>query len=441
MEWTRNRETTEEEHIIYCLLGILGISMLTPYGEGKEKASRRLHMEIEVEAGSRAPSIIPFSRNDHFVGQGSQLAELEAKLFEDKNITTLVIVGPGGTGKSQLALELAYKTRENKTNCSIFWVDASDLDSLYQSYARIAQKLNIPGWDDENIDIKQLVKLHLSKKGARQCLLMLDNITLESNELSAARTANLVDYLPRSELCYIVFTTTHSDTAKCLASGYIMELHEMAPDTALRMLENHLNAPVLSEQQEAKLMLKELSYLPLAIVQAAAYINTENITLQKYRSQLAKQKKASLGYDTQGPVATTLLIFMDQIHHSNALAVDYLFLAACVNRKDITLDFLEASSPREKEDAIKVLSRYALVARRPAESALDLHQLVHRALREWLRKQARLDQCTRVAIKQLLRVFPDRDHGNRSKWRRLLPHAKYVLSHGVLNKRTRAGWT
>jgi hypothetical protein len=26
-------------------------------------------------------------------------------------------------------------------------------------------------------------------------------------------------------------------------------------------------------------------------------------------------------------------------------------------------------------------------------------------------------------------VFPDNDHGNRSKWRRLLPHAQYILSH------------
>jgi hypothetical protein len=28
-------------------------------------------------------------------------------------------------------------------------------------------------------------------------------------------------------------------------------------------------------------------------------------------------------------------------------------------------------------------------------------------------------------------VFPDDDHGNRSKWRRLLPHAQYALSHSL----------
>ncbi|KAF2842629.1 HET-domain-containing protein [Patellaria atrata CBS 101060] len=448
MEWARNRETTEEEDNIYCLLGILDVSMPTSYGEGKENALRRLQME--VEAADSAPTIIPFSRNDHFVGRESQLAELEAKLLGDKQTTTLAIVGPGGIGKSQLALELAYKIRQKNKNYSVFWINASDIDSLYQSYTSIAQKLDIPGWDDEKVDIRQLVKFHLSRKDARQCLLIFDNtenITLKSSGFSTARAANLIDYLPQSELCSIIFTTTNSDTAKSLASQNIVKLGEMAPDMAQRTLENYLNTPVLrSEQQEAKLLLQDLLYLPLAIVQAAAYINTRNVTLQMYRSQLVRRKKEALERDSElskdklqeygikSPIAITLLVSMDQIHRSDTLAADYLFLAACVDRKDIPLDFLEASSPREREDAIKVLSSYALIVRRPAESALDLHQLVHRALREWLRKLERLDQWTRNAITRLLRVFPDPDHGNRSKWRRLLPHAKYALSHSLVEQ-------
>ncbi|KAF2834451.1 kinesin light chain 3 [Patellaria atrata CBS 101060] len=448
MGWAKNRETTEEEDNIYCLLGILDIRMPTSYGEGKEKALRRLQME--VEAATSAPSIIPFSRNDHFVGRESQLAELEAKLLRDKQTTILAIVGPRGIGKSQLALELAYRIRQRNKNYSIFWVDASDIDSLYQSYVSIAQKLDVPGWDDENADIKQLVKFQLSKKSARQYLLIFDNmenITQGSGGFSTARATDLIDYLPQSELCSIIFTTINSDTAKSLSSQNIVELGEMTPDTAQRMLENYLNTPVLrSEREEAKLLLQELLYLPLAIVQAVAYMNTRNITLQKYRSQLVRRKKETLEYDSElskdklqeygikSSIATTLLISMDQIRRSDTLAADYLFLAACVDRKDIPLDFLEASSPREREDAIKVLSSYSLIIRRPAESALDLHQLVHRALREWLRKQEKLDQWTQNAIKQLLRVFPDPAHGNRSKWRRLLPHVKYALSHSLVEQ-------
>jgi MoxR-like ATPase len=79
---------------------------------------------------------------------------------------------------------------------------------------------------------------------------------------------------------------------------------------------------------------------------------------------------------------------MDQITHSDASAADYLSLAACVGRKDISLDLLEAASPQIREDAMKVLDKYALVTRRPAESALDVHRLLHQALRERLQVPA-----------------------------------------------------
>ncbi|KAI1676084.1 hypothetical protein KJE20_14341, partial [Pyrenophora tritici-repentis] len=96
MRWAENRGTTEDEDIIYCLLGVLDVSMPTTYGEGKESALRRL--DAEVEGAGSAPSIIPFSRNQSFVGRELQLAELEAKLFSNtQTTTTLAIVGPGGT--------------------------------------------------------------------------------------------------------------------------------------------------------------------------------------------------------------------------------------------------------------------------------------------------------------------------------------------------------
>jgi polynucleotide 5'-kinase involved in rRNA processing len=92
--------------------------MPTSYSERRESASRRL--QAEIEAANSAPSIIPFLQNDRFVGRELQLAELEAKLFSDKQSTMLAIVGPYRTGKSQLALELAHRTRQNNKKCSVF---------------------------------------------------------------------------------------------------------------------------------------------------------------------------------------------------------------------------------------------------------------------------------------------------------------------------------
>jgi hypothetical protein len=91
---------------VYCLLGLLGVSIPTTYGEGKESALRRL--QAEVKGAGSALLIIPFLQNESFVGRKAQVADLEAKLFSDKHATTtLAIVGPGSTGKSQLAFKVA----------------------------------------------------------------------------------------------------------------------------------------------------------------------------------------------------------------------------------------------------------------------------------------------------------------------------------------------
>jgi tetratricopeptide (TPR) repeat protein len=444
--WAENRVTTEEEDIIYCLLGVLGVSMSTTYGEGKESALSRL--QAEVEAAGSAPSIIPFSRNESFVGRELQLAEVEAKLFSNSQTTSaLAILGPGGTGKSQLALEVAHRTRQNNKECLVFWIDASDKDSLYQSYASVAKKLSVPSWDGERADMKRMIQRCVVQMSAQQCLLIFDNAEdtiLGSRGSSITEAADLVECMPQSKLCSAIFTTTNRDTAQALAPRNVVALQDLTADPALRMLQNHLIRPLSgAEQHEAKDLLRELSYLPIAVVQAAACMTASSMTVQEYRVQLDEHKELALGYSSGpseekersagviNPVATTLSVSMDQITRSDPSVADYLSLAACVNRKDILVDLLEAASPQIREDAIKVLDKYALITRRPAESALDVHRLVHRALRARLQVQGLLQHWTQHTITQLLQLFPDNDDINRSKWRRLLPHAQYTLSHSL----------
>lgn len=444
IRWAEKRTTSEEEDIVYCLLGLVDISMPITYGEGQESARRRL--EAEMDANGSAPSIIPFSQNESFVSRESQLVELEAKLFSNVlTTTTLAIVGPGGTGKSQLALEVAYRTKQKNRHCAVFWIDATDRDSLYQSYASIAQKLSIAGCNHDQADLKQIIQRCVAAISARQCLLIYDNVegtNLQSSGSSTTQPADLADFLPHSKLCSVIFTTTENNTAEALAPQNVMALHELTPDTALRMLQNCLTTPPSdAEQQVAMHLLQELSYLPLAIVQAAAHMNASSLTVQQYQVQLVKHKEAALKHSDdlcedeqresglRKTVAATLSLSMSSVRHSNAVAADYLFIAACVDRKDISLDLLEATSPKAREDAVRLLDKYALVTRRPAESAFDIHRLVHQALRKHLQVQGQLRQWTQRTNRQLLLVYPDHNHSNRSKWRRLLPHAQYALSY------------
>jgi len=235
-------------------------------------------------------------RNYYFVGYESQLNELKAKLFQEKGTTIIAITGAGGTGKSQLALELAYLTKDTYDNCSVFWIDASDTDSLDQSYRTVAQKLRIPNWDNGDIDVKLLVKDYLSR-GSNKWLLVYDNVEdigLRPARSSLTLPANLVRYLPQSHSGSIVITTTNSDTAKTLAEQNIVQIEKMTPSTGQKLLENYLGVPVpTSERQGMKLLLEKLSYLPLAIVQAAAYIKRNNITLKDYWALLVEARNRS----------------------------------------------------------------------------------------------------------------------------------------------------
>ncbi|MCJ1424858.1 hypothetical protein MMC29_002746 [Sticta canariensis] len=80
-----------------------------------------------------------------FVGRTSQLGELEAKLFPKNQCTKFAIIGLGGIGKTQIALELAYRMRDNYSEGSIFWMPATNPESLQQAYLKLARQLRIPG--------------------------------------------------------------------------------------------------------------------------------------------------------------------------------------------------------------------------------------------------------------------------------------------------------
>ena len=44
--WAEHRNTSVEEDKVYCLIGIFNVSMALIYGEGRDKAFRRLEEEI-----------------------------------------------------------------------------------------------------------------------------------------------------------------------------------------------------------------------------------------------------------------------------------------------------------------------------------------------------------------------------------------------------------
>src|SRR6266480_4558645 len=76
-----------------------------------------------IEERSLSPCYhIPFPRNQRFVGKSTVLKELTQKLFVNKECKRLALVGLGGIGKTQVALEFAYTVKASWPEYSIFWI-------------------------------------------------------------------------------------------------------------------------------------------------------------------------------------------------------------------------------------------------------------------------------------------------------------------------------
>jgi tetratricopeptide (TPR) repeat protein len=357
--------------------------------------------------------------------------------------TKVAITGLGGVGKTQLVLELVYRVRDKYRNCSVIWIPATNTESLHQAYLDVARQLKIPGSDEDKADVKKLVQGYLSKESAGRWLLVFDNaddVNMWTTQ-SGLGSGRLIDYLPRSEQGCIVFTTRDRKTAVKLVHRNVMEVPEMDEDVAIQLLQKCLvNPDLVDNRPDMTALLKELTYLPLAIVQAAAYINENGIAFVDYLSLLADQEEVVIEllseefeddgrYDNiKNPVATTWLISFEQIRHRDPLAANYLSFMACIDAKDIPQSLLPAGASRKKEiDAIGTLDAYSFIIKQAADLAVNLHRLVHLATRNWLQQNDLIAHWTEITILRLEEVFPDDDHQNRTDWRRYLPHVRCAL--------------
>jgi hypothetical protein len=212
-----------------------------------------------------------------------------------------------------------------------------------------------------------------------------------------------------------------------------------------QLLRNYLvDQDLLNNQGDATALLTRLTYLPLAIVQAAVYINENGISLADYLSLLEEQEEDVIDllskdfenegryHDVKNPVATTWLISFEQIWQRDSLAADYLSFMACVDAKDIPQSLLLPGLSRKKEtDAMGTLQGYSFIAKRSADSAINIYRLVHLATRNWLRREGLLPGWTGRVIARLAEVLADASHDNRVVWRSYMPHVYYALWSGL----------
>jgi hypothetical protein len=122
-----------------------------------------------------------------------------------------VLEGLGGVGKTQIALEAAFRIRHSNPDCSVFWVPAIDVGTFENAYRRIGQALGISKNTEDEGDVKMAVKKALSQSDDNW-LLIIDNA--DDVQLLFER-ARLFKYLPSNPRGSILITSrTHQVACK-----------------------------------------------------------------------------------------------------------------------------------------------------------------------------------------------------------------------------------
>jgi tetratricopeptide (TPR) repeat protein len=368
----------------------------------------------------------------------------------------MTIHGLGGCGKSALAIECAYRASVKHARL-VFWVPAISRESFELAYREIGDRLHIPGINDGNVDVKKLVRETLSSESSDNWLMIVDNAddheVLLGNMDDNSKPARLHDFLPRSNRGAILFTTQSRKMAGVLSQSGILRLTDMEKVEARQLLTQLIvDQASLGDEAAVDELLHALTSLPLAIVQAAAFMNNNDVSAHDYISlfQEAEAELELFDQDFHDPnryeeldstVAKTWHISFDQIRKQDRLTADYLAFMACVDRVNIPQSMLPpGASPVQQMKALGTLKGYAFIAERlqitqssNADKFFDMHRLVHMASAQWLERHNERAAWVETAVARLEELVPYGDHKNREIWTTYLSHTIHLAgTHGVV---------
>ncbi|KAI1870393.1 uncharacterized protein JN550_005321 [Neoarthrinium moseri] len=393
--------------------------------------------------GPKKPSIpcyhIQLPRNARFTRRGTILDQLEEKLLVRKESRRMAVVGLGGIGKTQIALHFAYNVKEKWPDYSIFWVPVLSHSSVEQAYVEIAKKLGVQKKSDDE-DIKELVRQYLSSDEAGKWLLVVDNADDQELVFGSDDKSGIEEHLPDSENGLILLTTRSRHVAGEFAQSDIIHVKQMGLEEAEELLKKTLTQEqTMQDKASVTELLAHLTYLPLAITQAVAYLNQTRTPVRTYLGMLRGAEKDAarvLGREfrdntryrgSRNAIATTWIVSFDQIQKSNPLAVNLLSFMSCIEPKAIPKSILPGLESEGFEWAIGTLCGYSFLVQREDSDTFDMHSLVHMATCGWIEKQNREGQVMSEAIHHLEDIYPSNEGGNRDLWRGYLPHALRAL--------------
>jgi TIR domain len=319
-------------------------------------------------------------RNPNFVGRDQALAALGASLAGG-TATVHSVRGLGGVGKTQLAIEHAYDRAADYD--LVFWIAAEEPGSIPDQFATLARLLGLdPVPEPEGLQ----AQVHDALRRGPGWLLIFDN---------AGTVAGIRPWLPRGPQPagvpgHVIVTTRRGGFA---ALGPVLDLDVIDPPDALRLLRTRV--PSLAEGTGAQIA-EELGRLPLALEQAAAYLDKTAMPPAAYLAVL-RQRAAEVM--ARGEVtgradnaATAWDLSLEKIATVSPAAISLLDLCAYLAPERIPEDLFTAhpallpgelsaaaADPLAFSDVVGVLVDYSMMKR--TGEGLQVHRLIQGAVR------------------------------------------------------------
>ena len=388
---------------------------------------------------------LPFQRNRLFTGREEVLHRLHSSLETGKKTAPIrAISGLGGIGKTQTAIEYAYRYQDHYTR--VIWLNGESQEMLVSDVTRLAREINTPNCYDQDQSI--VVRGFLTwLERQRNWLLILDNV----EDIALVRS-----YLPKGNQGHLLLTTRRQAVGGAIKSISLIAMNEEEGGAFLlkrakRIAEDLPPEQIPAEEMQSAMPLSRvLGGLPLALDQAGGYIERKQCSLERYLQiyeQAHDRLLAESGFpedttDYKYTVATTWSLSFQQVsegEHGQA-ATDLLRLCAFLAPDHIPVPMLEkvpaslaidlfgpdlgqvSTDPVQLEEVLEALLKYSLIRRE--DNSLFIHRLVQTVLRDGMTEQERALWVGR-AIHLMNRFFP---HPNDpANW----PVCRYLLAHAL----------
>jgi Tfp pilus assembly protein PilF len=412
--------------------------LLTNQPRAKKPVLGRLRA---LPAQDRKPDYLYWNlppRNPFFTGRDEYLKALEHALTHGGAAALTqprAISGLGGIGKTQTGIEYAYRHRDQYR--AVLWSRADSRDALVSGFTAIASLLDLPERDERDANVAaEAVRRWLERQTG--WLLILDNV---EDLVGVAQP-----FLPASGTGHVLITTRLQATG---AMAQSVELEKMEPEEGALFLlrrakliapEAPLEAASEADRKLSREITEEVAGLPLALDQAAAYIEETPSTpakyLKLYRTEGAalRARRGGLATDHDSVTITFSLAFV-QVEKANPAAADLLRVCAYLAPDAIPEEIFTqggkelgeslaqaAGNPLAWDAVLEAAGRFRLIHRNAANDTLNIHRLVQEVLKDGMDASTRRVRAERV-VQALNKVFPFPQFQNWPQCERLIPHA------------------